>query len=307
MLRAAALAGALVLATVVFGCGGDDEERATPPETSSEAQATPPAPEPGESGAAETGAGPEGASPAALADAALRTAEIGSARVATEVTLTGLAEGDQTFSGEGVFDFERNVGEMTLDVGGAPETGIGSTQLVFQDFVVYYGLPEGILPAGKRWLRLDLQSVADASGIDFGSLIQGTQADPSQLLLWLAALGPEAEELGEEDVQGVPTTRYRATVDLRRLESQAPEGAGEEWRAYVQSLATRLGTTEVPVEISVDGDGYVRRLRQELPLAGTAGELSTIVTTDLFDFGVEVDVQAPPAGEVAAIDDLIRP
>ena len=36
------------------------------------------------------------------------------------------------------------------------------------------------------------------------------------------------------------------------------------------------------------------------------GTTST-VTTEFFDFGVDVNVKAPPAGQVAALEDFIRP
>jgi hypothetical protein len=108
-------------------------------------------------------------------------------------------------------------------------------------------------------------------------------------------------------VRGAPTTHYRATVDLRRLETQAPPGKEGEWQSYVQSLAAGIGTNEVPVDIWVDDEGYVRRLRQEYPLPGSDGTLTTTVTTELYDFGVDVDVQVPPADQVASLTDLIRP
>lgn len=303
-----ALLCALALAALAPACAGDDEEGSPTTATTASTPQTTTGPAPTASGATET-ASPEGEGqgPVALADAAAKTASLTSARVATEVAVTGASDGVQTFRGEGVFDFQRKQGTVTLDLEGVEGSGLPSTELVFQDYVVYYGLPEGILPGGKRWLRLDLQSLAESSSLDFGSLVQGAQADPSQYLLWLAALGPEAEELGEEEVRGVPTTHYRASVDLRRLETQAPEGREGEWQAYVQSLATGLGTYEVPVEIWVDGEGYVRRLRQEYPVAGSDGTISTTVTTELYDFGVEVDVQVPPADQVASIGDLIRP
>lgn len=305
-----ALLCALALGAAGLACAGEDEDgsatvAATAPETSTSA-------EPAQTGAVETGeAAPEGedggGAGVPLPDAAAKTATLTSARVATEVTVSGASDGTQTFRGEGAFDFERKAGHVTLDLEGADAAALPSTELVFEDYVVYYGLPEGILPGGMRWLRLDLQSLAESSSLDFGSLVQGVQADPSQYLLWLAALGPEADEIGAEEVRGVPTTHYRATVDLRRLETQAPEGQEAEWQSYVQSLASGLGTNEVPVEIWVDDEGYVRRMRQTYPVAGNDGALSTTVTTELYDFGVEVDVQVPPADQVASINDLIRP
>jgi hypothetical protein len=40
--------------------------------------------------------------------------------------------------------------------------------------------PAATAAAGKRWIRLDLQNVGDTTGLDFGPLVHGSQADPSQ-------------------------------------------------------------------------------------------------------------------------------
>jgi hypothetical protein len=181
----------------------------------------------------------------------------------------------------------------------------GASTAVFQETSAYYRLPAGALPGGKRWVRLDLQDVADASGLDLGPLVQGSQADPAQHLLWLSALDPAVTRVAEEEIRGAPTIRYRAVVDLGRLEGQAPPGKKAEWSAYVQMLRERLGLELIPVEVWVDADGRVRRLAHELGFAGPGRTAS--VTTDLHDFGVAVNASAPPPGQVAAVSDLIRP
>jgi hypothetical protein len=135
--------------------------------------------------------------------------------------------------------------------------------------------------------------------------VQGSQADPSQHLLWLSALGPGVMKIGEEEIRGVPTSRYRAVVDLNGLESQAPPGKEAEWSAYVQTLRDRIGLEFVPVEVWVDDDGLIRCLYHEYGFA--AEGTSADITTELFAFGVDVDVTAPPPGQVAALSDLIRP
>jgi len=251
-------------------------------------------------------AGGETVDPALIADAAGKTAAAGSARVATEVRVADPGRGQTRFSGKGAFDFEQRKGEMTLRLVEGEEGAFGGrSKAVFVDTSVYYQLPPGALGGGKSWIRLDLQNIADASGIDFGPLVQGSQADPSQYLLWLSALGPGVTKIGEEEIRGVPTSRYRAVVDLNLLESQAPPGKEAEWSAYVQTLRDRIGLDFVPVEVWVDDDGLIRRLYHEYGFA--AEGTSAVVTTELFDFGADVNVKAPPPGQVAALDDLIRP
>ena len=150
-------------------------------------------------GAATTGAAVgEAVEPALIAEAAAKTTAAKTARIATLVRVVEPG-GQQRFGGQGKFDFERRAGEMALrliegEEGGA---GFGQSKAVFVDSTIYYQLPPGALAGGRRWIQLDLQNVADASGLDFGPLVQGSQADPTQYLLWLSALGPGITKIGE--------------------------------------------------------------------------------------------------------------
>jgi hypothetical protein len=291
---------------VPVACSGDDEPEGSATTTGAPSTETTPDPSTGETEEAPTSteAVGEQIDPAVIADAAAKTAEAKTARIAT---LVRVAEpgGQQRFGGQGQFDFERRVGRMTLELIEGEAAGFGQATAVFVESSVYYQLPPGALAGGARWIQLELQNVADASGLDFGPLVQGSQADPTQYLLWLGALGPGVTKIGEEDVRGVPTSRYRAAVDLNLLEQHAPPGKEAEWAAYVQTLRDRLGLASIPVEVWIDGDGLVRRFNHEY---GFSAEGTTaVVTTELFDFGIPVNVRAPSPDEVVTLNDVIRP
>jgi hypothetical protein len=305
--RGLALVLWLPLALLPVACSGDDEPEgsATTAVTATEA---PPESTTGETEEAPTSTGSpvgEQVEPAVIAEAAAKTTAAKTARIATLVRVVEPGR-QERFGGQGRFDFERRAGEMTLRlIEGEAGAGGGNAKAVFVDSSVYYQLPPGALAGGRRWIQLDLQNVADASGLDFGPLVQGSQADPTQYLLWLSALGPGITKIGEEDVRGVPTSRYRAVVDLNLLEEQAPPGKEAEWAAYVQTLRDRLGLAFIPVEVWVDDEGLIRRFNHEYGFS-TEGT-TAVVTTELFDFGVPVDVPAPPPDQVVTLNDVIRP
>lgn len=292
---------------LVPACSGDDEpERSSATTVTTATTATTETSETTTEAPTTTGAAVgEQVAPEVIAEAAAKTTEAKTARIATVVRVAEPG-GQQRFRGRGRFDFERRAGEMTLTlVEGEAGTGFGNAKAVFVDSSVYYQLPPGALAGGKRWIRLDLQNVADASSLDFGPLVQGSQADPTQYLLWLGALGPGITKIGEEEVRGVPTSRYRAAVDLNLLEQQAPPGKEAEWAAFVQTLRDRLGLAFIPVEVWVDDEGLIRRFNHEY---GFSAEGTTaVVTTEIFDFGTPVSVQAPPVDAVVTLTDVIRP
>lgn len=233
-----------------------------------------------------------------LADAAVATAHAESSRVFVEASVGG-----QSFTGEGAYDYGADRGNLTLDL--APlGAGLGEVQLVFADHVVYYRLPAGmgLLAGGKSWVRIDPEALGKASETNLDALAQGNQTDPGQYLRWLKATGADVEEIGTESVRGVETTHYRASVDLDKVvETAAPEVRGAT-KAWIDRLKSELDSDEVPIDVWVDGDGLVRRIQQDYELRGTKTE----ITLELYDFGVEVDAEAPPADDVVDLDDFLE-
>ena len=97
---------------------------------------------------------------------------------------------------------------------------------------------------------------------------------PDRLLKELIKSSKRVENLGSQDIRGVATTHYRAQLDAAKLEIDA-------------------NRDEVAVDAWIDKQGLPRRVRVPLGAEGAA-------IIDLFDFGVPVDVKAPPASEIVS-------
>lgn len=104
---------------------------------------------------------------------------------------------------------------------------------------------------------------------------------PEKLLSMLRSASRETERLGEEDVRGELTVRYRLTVSCE--EAALTDCSGE----------------TAPIEVWIDENGLVRRIWFED--GGSTG------TLEFFDFGLAVDIQPPPADQVEDSDDLLAP
>ena len=145
----------------------------------------------------------------------------------------------------------------------------------FGDFIAigetlyFRGTTAVILGSRERWLK-----IRDS---DEGSSIH--DLSPVTLLAMLRAASRETEQLGDEEVRGIPTVGLRLTVDCEEAELDCE---GE--------------TT--PVDVWIDEEGLVRRIFLES--GGTPG------TIDFFDFGVEVDIRPPPDDQVDDFDGLSR-
>jgi hypothetical protein len=116
--------------------------------------------------------------------------------------------------------------------------------------------------------------------------------DPRDLFDALSGVSSEVVEVGRDQVEGVPTTRYRMTVDGRELSTaMAPGGPSRTW-----------GT--VGLDVWIDDDGYVRRLRSELddPAGGT--EPYAFEATVL-SYDAPVEVVPPPPQDTVSVEDLL--
>jgi len=93
---------------------------------------------------------------------------------------------------------------------------------------------------------------------------------PQKLLRLLRNASSETERVGEEDIRGEATVRYRFVVDCEAAKLEC--------------------SSDAPVDVWIAEDGIVRRIAFEDD-DGTA-------TFEFFDFGADVQIHAPPAAEV---------
>ncbi len=119
-----------------------------------------------------------------------------------------------------------------------------------------------------EWYKSEQTPGASAAVSVRNNLVASTQA-----LEYLRSIADEVTEVGAETVRGADTTHFRATAHLTQL------GAPPEDDRF-------------PVEVWVDKDGRTRRYRYQL-----VGSEETFVW-EFFDFGVKVDLEPPPPGQV---------
>jgi hypothetical protein len=167
----------------------------------------------------------------------------------------------------------------------ASSTGAQAMEMVMLEKILYIsggGLP---LPDGKKWLKVDM---TDPNSL-FGQL--GKSTDPS--LMFKAMEAPkEFELLGTEEIDGRETNHYNVVMATASYADALDLPA--EMSKYMPK--------EIGVEMWVDGDNRPRKFHQELEVPDTTGSgKPTRSTTDgtYYDFGTDVDIEAPPAAEVA--------
>jgi hypothetical protein len=171
--------------------------------------------------------------------------------------------------------------------------------------VVYLNLPvlAKVMPGGKPWIKVDLSAVGKQAGIDLSQFTQlGT--DPSRMVDWLRATSGDVTTIGTEQIDGVDTTHYRATVDLSKYPDLVPADQREAVRKALDQLTKQAHISAFPVHVWVDKDGLVRQVRAVVTETIQGQTMNVMTTERFYDFGAPVDIQIPSDDQVTDISSL---
>lgn len=203
----------------------------------------------------------------------------------------------------GSFDPKTNRGRLAVDLSNLSlllRRPTGTGLMILDGSAVYMRIPflNASLPGVKPWLKLDLDRSARSSGLDFSGFLQlGRGGDPTQTLRYLRAAG-DVKKVATETVRGVETTHYHATIDLEKVPSTVRPADRARTRRAVRRLEQVTGLRSLPVDVWADAQDRVRRLRIDEALNLGTGTAEMTVDSQLYDFGVPVEVTPPPASDV---------
>lgn len=185
----------------------------------------------------------------------------------------------------------------------APSADALQVDVVMDGLTMYMRMPllAAQLPAGKTWVSVDAGKAAASSGADLSSLLERSYADPSQYLEYLRTAGA-LEELGSEEVRGVPTRHVRTTVDLKAYLATLEPELRKSLAPSVEKFEEMAGSAKPVMDAWVDDEGLVRRVGLDMRFGvpgASGGDATMSMTVDLYDFGADVVVEVPPAAQVA--------
>jgi hypothetical protein len=215
-------------------------------------------------------------------------------------TITGMIRdvplvGDVTLSvAEGELDMDGEAARLRRDlpvVSGRdlPLVGeIGDVELLYADGGAWI---RGPLDVERAWIRVsDPQDDAVASAPGLGN--------PLALLALVRAIEGTPEELEQETLAGMETTRYRVIVDLDALDGEIGSGS----RQLLDRLRTLHEDGRLPVDVWVDGDDLIRRIRYDVDVDLPAlPSLRVATEVDLDRHGLPVSIEAPSEDEVVEV------
>lgn len=156
-----------------------------------------------------------------------------------------------------------------------------------------------------RWGVVDVASLAGFEATDLAALAGGQGgSSPDQVLAMLRQAAAEVDVVGRTDIRGVSTTHLRASVDIATmLDTQGVDPAA-------MGLEVGAFDFDLPIDVFVDDGNRVRRVAMTMSLElleavapdeeiPSDAEFEITTTIDLFDFGADLEIAPPPAGDIA--------
>jgi len=163
-------------------------------------------------------------------------------------------------------------------------------EAVGDDRIVYVRSEEigADLPPGRKWMAIKpWMGRTEATAMAGNGDTEGT-------LEMLGATGGDVESLGEEQLHGIGTERYRGSIDLHRhADRLAAAGEGAAARQY-DRLAEEM-PEPVGVEVWIDSHRVIRMMRMTmtLPRSGETAAVSMDMRMEFSHFGVAPKVHLP--------------
>lgn len=272
--RRTAVAAVLPLAlTGLAACGGDTEDAQ---DTSASAQLEE---ETGEEAEEDEDSGVEAGDEVPADEFVdLLTSSFADATTA-RTTMTSETAG-VAISAEGVVDYTSETPSMQMTME-ADELGDEPIEMILVDNVMYMQVP-GL--GGGKYLSMDL----DEPGNPLGPMMTDSM-DPSKQAEMMGAGLQRVTFAGEEDVDGESMERYTAQVD--------PSAVLEDMQGF-EDVPMDMMPEQMEYDVWFDDEAQVRRMVVDM---GDLG--STEMSLD--DWGTDVDVEAPPAGQVTSMKDMM--
>jgi hypothetical protein len=225
-----------------------------------------------------------------------RAAEASTGRVELQMSMTLPDVGEVTLTGTGAFDRDAGRMHMRMDLsdmltqvaaaaGEEVPPGLDEPMEVLLDGdTVYLRIPFLQQEGQPSWHAVP----ADAAG---STQIGGGGSDPAALLDSLRGVSDDVRQVGREDVGGVSTTRFAATVSTDAAIEEVPPEDRERLRSQFETF----GISELPVEVWIDDDGLARRMELRLDelLSATGQASAADIAVEFHDYGEPVDIEPP--------------
>lgn len=252
---------------------------------------------------------------ASIASAYKNLKEEGSFKIKGSMKMSGKVNGSDftaTSTFEGISSADNKNSQITTNMSDffAATAGqsLGTSEFLVEqrtvDGILYMKMPDFGFGLGSSW-------------VDYGPFDELTpdqrQQNPAQYLEYLEEISEDVKQVGKEKVDGVDTIRYKGIVDGEVIAGQVREllEDSDTSEEEIQNAISIYEGVKIPIEVWVDNKDLVRKITISInakSFLGTELQEGESFKIDfeyvLSDFGIDVDVSAPLAGEVRKLSDI---
>jgi hypothetical protein len=266
-------------------------------------------------------------------------AEIGSAAISRAASISGASKGEKvayslteslpsigklTLTGTGAFNTSPEQGEMDFNVSIPGIASLGSEaaslsnlplSLVIDNKTVYVKLPSalaskfGTYTGNKPWVSVNLAQLASSSTVPgLSNLLNGqtSPTNPAAALKELeAASSTGITKVGTATVNGVPTTEYKASLDLSKLSGSLPAAQRKVLKQSLARAKSQLGLTSIPYEVYIDSANLVRRLTLSISPTVRGTTIPATLQLDFLAYGAQPAPTIPTAADTFDLTNLL--
>jgi hypothetical protein len=119
----------------------------------------------------------------------------------------------------------------------------------------------------------------------------GSSPDVSDYMTYLRAVANDVKQEGVEQIRGVDTTHFSATLDLKKAMDAA--NITDAQRKLLKSVVDALDRSTFPVDVWIDSNGLLRKISLKFDAPTSDAGVAVDVTVEFYDFGTPVNVEAP--------------
>ena len=189
-------------------------------------------------------------------------------------------------------------GKVTGDLGDPADWKLDAIQ---DGDVVYLRFPPMAkeLPAGKTWIKGDAKDLSGPNTGQMGQFGSLAGTDPRDVLGFLKAISGTIEAVGSEELRGVATSHYRASLDLTKLAALVP-AAQQNALGGFEEQAKQAGLSNLPLDVWIDADQRLRKLSVDIDAKqpGSDKSVQASFVVELYDYGTPLALDLPPADQV---------
>ncbi len=247
-------------------------------------------------GVGQSAAGGAGGSAAsALAIAASQASKVTSYSSTLSITATG--SNASSLNGTVQMQTKPTLVAHETFSGNSPQMPLpGGMEIILTSKTIYMKMSVLSKMVGKPWVKLDLSSLKNTSGLNLASMFRQFQTNNPLADTQMFAASTNVHEVGRQVINGVATTEYTGTYHI----SEGLTRLSPSLRRMMQPALAEMGMTTSQFTIWVDGQHQVRKLVQTESGNGTSITTTMVVTS----INQPVHIQLPPANQVAVMPGL---